>query len=181
MTTATRPKRTTASSELNRLEQKREKAYAALQDVKRDRDAHDAETQRLGTEFTQHRHIYPEQYGGSTFRPKEGTEAAKQSAAIKRRMTEPNPHGEAFDKALAAFHAAPMCRVRSSSSVTSDSASPRPSLTLGERSRRSWPGPRPWRRGAGSTGSSPTSSETLQSTLAVFRVSMPVSIRELTS
>jgi hypothetical protein len=71
VTTATKTK-PTASGELRKLEQKRERAYAPLQDVKRAREAWDAETERLRGEYTQDRHIHPEQYQGSTFTPKPG-------------------------------------------------------------------------------------------------------------
>ncbi|HEX5954707.1 MAG TPA: hypothetical protein VFY37_02115 [Solirubrobacterales bacterium] len=97
---------TTPSAELHKLEQKREKAYAALQKVKRDREAYDAETAQLRADYTQHRHVYPEQYEGSTFRPKGGSEAAELEQALKKRLRDPNPQQEAYDKARAAFHAA---------------------------------------------------------------------------
>jgi hypothetical protein len=94
----------TPSAELQKLEQKREKAYGSLQDVKRKRDSWDSQLPRMRAEATERRHSHPEEHAGAQKIPRDGTEAARLAQRIKERQAAENPHRDAFDKALAKFH-----------------------------------------------------------------------------
>jgi hypothetical protein len=100
MTTATR----TPSAEHRKLDERRETAYAAVQEVKRRHKAHDAETEAMRARYTEHRRMHREQYEGADQRAKPKTHAAKLREAIRKRMEEPNPHQDELDAAVAEFH-----------------------------------------------------------------------------
>ena len=102
MTTATK----TASAELARLEQRREKTHAAVQKIKRDRNAYDDETQQRRAELGARQSSHPEEFEGAQKKVKPDTGSAELQAEIRRRMSEDNPHHADYEQALAEFHAA---------------------------------------------------------------------------
>ena len=104
MTTAT--KTTPPSVEHRKLEQRREKAYAAVQEVKRRHAAHSEETEIMRSQLTERTTSHPEEFEGAAKAVRPNTEAAKLSAEIKVRMHEPNPHQEELDAKITAFHKA---------------------------------------------------------------------------
>lgn len=102
MSTATK----SPSTELARLEAERDRLHQAAREARAERDGHDAETAALRAELTQHRNEHPEDYFGGDFRPKPGTRAGELDAAIKQRITAPNPAAAGYDEAVGRFHEA---------------------------------------------------------------------------
>jgi len=100
---------TTATKELDKLTTKKETTYADLQKIKRDRNGYAAETETMRADYGARATTYPEEHQGrgrEQRTPKPGTDTEKMQQEIKRRMREPNPNLPAYEKALAAFHAA---------------------------------------------------------------------------
>jgi hypothetical protein len=99
-------KTTSVTEEQAKLTATREETFAELQTVKRTSAGRDRQTEAMRGEATARRHEYPEEHTGEQFKPKPGTDSAKLSAEIKKRMAEPNPHQQDFDKAAAKYRAA---------------------------------------------------------------------------
>ena len=102
MPTATRK----PSTELRRLEAVRDKTYAALQGVKRERSAYDQKTEGMRGEFSALVASRPEDHRDRAGNPKPGTPSAKYQAQLKARIRDGNPHERDYNLALEAFHAA---------------------------------------------------------------------------
>ena len=92
------------SAALARLQAERDSAYDALQEIKRTRDAFASETQSMRADLTARRDSHPQEFIGAQRAVKPGTTAAKNSAVIKQRMGEPNPHKPEFNEARSHFH-----------------------------------------------------------------------------
>jgi hypothetical protein len=95
-----------ASAELERLQSDRDQAHAKVREARQKVEAHDAETEAMRAALTHRGHTHPEELEPGDKRPRKGTEAAKQAAAIRKRRAEPNPHQPEYDATLAEFHAA---------------------------------------------------------------------------
>lgn len=95
-----------ASTELAKLERRRDDLHAKAQAAKRQVNDWDAATEALRAELTARCHTHPDEVAGEQLRPRPGTEAARLEAEVRERMDGANPHiGEhlaAREKFLAA-------------------------------------------------------------------------------
>jgi hypothetical protein len=94
------------SAELARLVKGREKAYAAMQGVKRQRAAYEAETAEMRAAYSSFVASRPEDHRDAAQNPKPDSPSGKKQAELKRRLNEPNPHERAFNLAVSKFHEA---------------------------------------------------------------------------
>lgn len=93
------------SSQLADLEAKREEAYAALREGKRQRNAYEAEIEAQRAAVSAFIASRPEDHRDAAQNPWPDSPSGKKQAKLKARLQEPNPYGEAFDLARAEFHA----------------------------------------------------------------------------
>ena len=100
MSTKAKP---SVSAELERLQRERDQAHAKVREAKRKIEAHDAETEAMRAEYTVRVSSHPEEFEGASKLPKERTEAARQSAAIRERLAAPNPFQSEHDEAFAPY------------------------------------------------------------------------------
>ena len=99
MTTATTTKKATASEELRELQPERETAHAKVQKAKKKITAWDEQTEALRVKLTTRLADHPEEFTGSTKLAREGTEAAKLTAQIKKiAQHQQNPHQAEYDR-----------------------------------------------------------------------------------
>lgn len=102
MTTTTK----TPSAELARLQDARDKAYAAVQEVKRERAGYETETANIKAAYTAFVNERPEDWANEVRLPKPGTPSAKERDKLRERLASENPHEKKFNAAVAKFHAA---------------------------------------------------------------------------
>lgn len=105
MATATTKKKS-PSSELEELQATRDRTYSAVQDLKRERQAWDQETESLRAAYSAFVAARPEDHADAAHNPKPGTPSAEKRDELKARIAAGNPHEEALDAAVATFHAA---------------------------------------------------------------------------
>jgi hypothetical protein len=96
----------TPSAELDKLQRARDKAYADLQAVKRDRALWEDETEALRGSYTLLVRSRPEDHRDAAGNPKPGTPSAAEQHKLKKRIAGGNPHEDHFQSAKADFHAA---------------------------------------------------------------------------
>jgi hypothetical protein len=94
------------SAQLEKLVKRRETTFADLQDVKRKRAAHEAETAEMRAAYSTFVASRPEDHRDAAQNPKPDSPSGKKQAELKRRLNEPNPHERAFNLAVSKFHEA---------------------------------------------------------------------------
>jgi hypothetical protein len=104
MTTATKPR--PASTELAELQETRDRLHAKVVAAKRKVSAWDEETEAMKKRLTDLINARPEQVEGLEKRVLPGTEAARLSDQIKKRLRSENPHRAPYEKAFTPYEQA---------------------------------------------------------------------------
>ena len=92
--------------------------HVPVAELKRKRDAWNAETESLRFALSHRTQTHPEDFEGPNKVPKDGTEAETIADTIRRRMRGENPHQAELDAATAIFHARDVEKSNNSSART---------------------------------------------------------------